>query len=319
MRSRLPAAVLERIEPALRRPMVVALLVAGAVAGVLGLAVLAVWTEVPGGSPAPAPRLPAALATPTATDKTGDAGGLSASAPGPTPTPRVVAPRRSSPPPVAIATTTQTEPPPTATVKPIAPPPTATATAAPSPTAAPDYEAAGGDALGALAGRSWAIVEDQLVNEGASEVAEPWVTVPERARGSAYAVEAEIRVRGLAEGVCDQNFGIVAGPEGGVVWGGGVLYGCDGEARARLTDVSDWTDGYDRDRPLAAKMFEPDRGWHTYRLEVRGNQLRLLIDGQPVLEATDAAAGSGGDRGAQVGVWSQGARIAVRRIAIYRL
>ena len=298
--------------------MAVALLVAGALVAVLGLAVLAVWTEAPGGSPAPATRLPAAFATPTAGGRGPDAGISSAGEDGPTPTPRVVAPERTASAPMASAPASRVETRPTPTVKPIAPPATATATPAPTPTPAPVYEAAGADELGTLVGGSWTLVEDQLVNEGTSVIAEPWGVAPEEAQGDAYAVEAEIRVMGWAEGVCDQNFGIVAGPEGGVVWGGGLLHGCDGEIRARLIDVSDWTDGYDRDRPLAATMFEPDRGWHTYRLEVRGNELRFLVDGKLVVEATDDMARIG-DGGAQVGVWSQGARIAVRRIAIYRL
>ena len=81
-------------------------------------------------------------------------------------------------------------------------------------------------------------------------------------------------------------------------------------ARARLTDVSLWEDGYNADPVLAEEDFDPGDDWHTYRFELRGSELRLLIDGADVvsgtLEApidpasTDARRSLGTGRGAEV-------------------
>jgi hypothetical protein len=141
------------------------------------------------------------------------------------------------------------------------------------------------------------------------------LTVPYQAQGTAYAVEAEVRVTGLAEGVCEQSFGVVAVGGAGVAWGGSVVYGCDGGRRARLTDVTDWTNGYNQDRLLGSGDFDPGDDWHSYRLEVDGTNLRLLIDGRVVLTATDDQAGGDAQPG-QVGLWSQGVVIDVRRVVV---
>lgn len=39
--------------------------------------------------------------------------------------------------------------------------------------------------------------------------------------------------------------------------------------------------------PLASGNFNPEHNWYTYRVEVKGNAIKFLIDGAPVLEATD--------------------------------
>jgi hypothetical protein len=109
--------------------------------------------------------------------------------------------------------------------------------------------------------------------------------------------------------------GAKAGGGGGVGWGGGLVFACDGVRRARLTDVGDWSDGYNRDRTLGAADFGPGTDRHAYRLEVGGNRLRLLIDGTPVLVATDDWAADGGGAGL-VGLRSQGVQSEVRRVAV---
>jgi hypothetical protein len=98
-----------------------------------------------------------------------------------------------------------------------------------------------------------------------------------------------------------------------------VFYPCGGlTPTARITDVSNWTDGYDADRLLGEADFNPEEGWHTYRLEVRGNEFRLLIDGDEVLTAADTAVPTG-ISGGQTGLWTQGTQLTVLRLAIYDL
>jgi len=331
----------ERALAAARQPTTLAFLVALGVTALLALLVLGPWAG--GGSAgqdADATRL-AAVGSPGAG--------------GPTPTPRALrigASRSASPPAspaaetapaigaeaendardagqenqLAIAPRTAeraepTEPPrPTAT-RPPRPEPTATATATPEPT--PLAELAVADGLRSLATASWQLDADQLLHTGLAD-AEPWIVVPETPPDGDFAVEAEFRVRELNPGVCAQSFGIVAGDPSRTVWGGGMFYPCAQAAggpvprpRARLTDVTNPIDGYNGDTELDSGQHELDEGWHAFRLEVRGDGLRLLIDGEEVATA-DIERGQPGPA-EQVGFWSQGVRVGIRRFAIYEL
>ena len=58
---------------------------------------------------------------------------------------------------------------------------------------------------------------------------------------------------------------------------------------------------------LAPTAFEPGSDWHAYRVEVRGERIRLLVDGALLLEAASRAAGlsprsQAGAEGGDVGV-----------------
>ncbi len=80
--------------------------------------------------------------------------------------------------------------------------------------------------------------------------------------------------------------------------------------------MTDWARGYNRHRVLDVAEFEPDGEWHAYRLEVEGAHIRLLIDGSLVLEADDEEATDTGEEG-DVGLWSHGVQLEVRRVAVY--
>lgn len=58
-----------------------------------------------------------------------------------------------------------------------------------------------------------------------------------------------------------------------------------------------------------------DSDWHTYRLEVQGNSIRVLLDGTVVIETSDNRYLSPG----QVGLWSQGTQVNVRRFSVIAL
>lgn len=180
--------------------------------------------------------------------------------------------------------------------------------------------AAPGDAeFSSLAAGSWTASADALQNEGSNAVAEQWLTlatVPE----SAFAVEAEIRVNGLLETVCDQSFGLTGGnPATGQAYGGGLLFPCNGDAaRARLTDVSVWEDGYNADPVVAENAFDPGDDWRTYRFEVRGDRLRFLVDGVRIVSGSPAIAFEPAG-GAQAGLWAQGVDLDVRSVTVHPL
>jgi len=182
------------------------------------------------------------------------------------------------------------------------------------------FEAPGRNELENLAAGSWTASADALVNPGSSAVAEPWLVLT-AVPSVDFAVEAEMRVNGVLSSVCDQSFGLTAGvPDADQVYGGGLIFPCAAEtARARLTDVSVWEDGYNADPVLAEETFDPGDDWHTYRLELHGDDLRLLIDGADVVSGTletpiDTSSGE-----AQAGLWAQGVELDVRKVVVESL
>ena len=299
---------------ALREPVTIALLAAILITAGLAMLVLGAWS-VP---PPMTDGLPSFASTPV-DDRPRLAAQPTTPVPSPTPTPRAVLANIPTPLPVTV-----TPPPePTRSPRPTRTPrPEPTPTPRPRPTVGPAlaYDATGSAALREWADASWSMDGDLLVNPNAPIVAEQWIVGPERLPRGGYAIVAEVRVRDLADDVCNQSFGVVAGNDAEVVWGGGLLFPCNSStARARLTDLTDWRDGYDRDQELADREVDLDDGWHELRLEVRGADLRLLIDGEEVLTARDPRAGEVVTADSQFGLWSQGVNVSVRRIAVYEL
>ena len=149
---------------------------------------------------------------------------------------------------------------------------------------------------------------------------QPWLVLS-AVPSTTFAVEAEIRVNGLLDSVCDQSFGLAAGSPGAdKMFGGGLIFPCASEtATARLTDVSLWEDGYNADPVLAEESFDPGDDWHTYRFELRGSELRLLIDGADVVSGTLDAPIDPSSADAQAGLWAQGVELEVRKVSVLSL
>jgi hypothetical protein len=104
------------------------------------------------------------------------------------------------------------------------------------------------------------------------------------------------------------------------MFGGGLIFPCASDtARARLTDVSLWEDGYNADPVLAEEDFDPGDDWHTYRFELRGSELRLLIDGADVVSGTLEAPIDPASTDAQAGLWAQGVELEVRKVSVQSL
>lgn len=182
------------------------------------------------------------------------------------------------------------------------------------------FEAAGEDAFLDLADGSWDTSADALINAGEHAVAEEWlplVTAP----GPGVAVEAEIRVSGRLEAVCDQSFGIAAGsPTADLVFGGGIIFPCGGdEPIARVTDVSHWQDGYNADEVLANAAFTPSDEWQTYRFEIDDGELTLLVDGDEIVSVAANPAIAPETTEIVTGLWSQGVGLEIRRVTVTAL
>jgi hypothetical protein len=182
------------------------------------------------------------------------------------------------------------------------------------------FEAPGAATFADLASGSWSASGDSLVNPGSNAIAEPWLTLT-TAPSPSFALEAEIRVNGLLDSVCDQSFGLAGGsPSTGQMFGGGLLFPCDSDtARARLTDVSVWEDGYNADPVVAEETFDPGDDWHTYRFELQGDRLQLLVDGADVVSGTPDSAVDPTATDAQAGIWAQGVELEVRKVTVFPL
>jgi hypothetical protein len=104
------------------------------------------------------------------------------------------------------------------------------------------------------------------------------------------------------------------------MFGAGLLFPCGSDTpRARLTDVAVWEDGYNADPLLAEESFDPGEDWHTYRFEVRGDQLRLIVDGANLVSGAPDPAVDFTSTGAEAGLWAQGVDLEVRKVSVQPL
>ena len=145
-----------------------------------------------------------------------------------------------------------------------------------------------------------------IVNDGTSHTA-VFAGAPFQVPGPDYAVEVEMQyVRG------GRTFGIVArGGDGAGYWAGfGDCYG----GAIRIWSGPPPSSNY-CNTAFAKTAVDFDAEWHTYRLEVQGNSIRVLLDGTPLIETTDNLYLSPG----QVGVWSDGAQVTIRRFSVIAL
>jgi len=167
-----------------------------------------------------------------------------------------------------------------------------------------------------LADASWHAISNGLENSGDQAIAAKWLTLA-KLPGPGFVVEAEMRVTSTLGSVCDQSFGITGGSQKGKqVFGAGVIFPCDGDSQARITDALDWENGYNADSVLDESPFAPGEKWRDYRFELEGTTLRLSVDGEQVAE-TELDPGINPDaKDLEVGLWSQGVGVQVREITV---
>ncbi len=145
-------------------------------------------------------------------------------------------------------------------------------------------------------GQEWKHTAGMLVNDG---TAASTILLPYKSPVTDYAVEAEIQFIG-------GNVNGVAGLRARMTGSSGGVYGYLNGYEARLSyDNSDFS----------SANYKPDADFHTYRLEVRGNEFRLLVDGTPVVDSQDNHYLTGN----QAGLYDNRTQINVRAIRVIAL
>lgn len=193
--------------------------------------------------------------------------------------------------------------------------PEPTVTPTPEPTATPEPQA--GDVLyetgeegfqGWPVSQDWKTVDSVLVNDGTIFDYDRWIKAPfAPSNVNNYAVEAEIQLVN-AEGT---GFGIVARAAENAGYRIGVRVGCC----PRAAVIADSGNRFNYGQDIASTEFQPGNEWHTYRVEVQGNTVRLLIDGNVMTEATVNQFLTGGE----VGLFSISSQINVRSFRVIAL
>jgi hypothetical protein len=190
-------------------------------------------------------------------------------------------------------------------------PTTASPTTTSSPTAAMSWTADWGTGLAGWAGPGdWKPLDGLLVNDGTGEysVFQP-ILAPYRPAARDYAVEAEIRVTSATQA---SSFGLVvrAGASG-TGYAAGVGAGWD--QTTGISDLTGWWGSADLSgRLVDGAVLDPGTEWHTYRVEVRGNVVRLLVDGTEFAVVTDNKYLDNG----RVGLWCNRYQVEVRSFAV---
>jgi len=156
-----------------------------------------------------------------------------------------------------------------------------------------------------------------LVNDGTGEYStfKP-IFAPYGPPSPDYAVEAQIRVSADQPG---SSFGIVAraedNPSAGNDAAGGYAGGVGSgwNQTTGINDLSGWWGSSDLNgRLVEGTAFDPGMDWHTYRLEVSGNTVRLLIDATEVARVTDNKYLAAG----RVGLWCNKYQLEVRSFTV---
>ena len=187
--------------------------------------------------------------------------------------------------------------------------PTPTRTLTPLPTATPPrvvgvvYQANWSKGWSGKGTRDWAVMNNELVNDGASysEQPDPTILAPYTMTTiSNYAVETTVHV--IAGWPCfDVALRGTSTPEG---WHGYKAAVCDQKIRLQADNAI-----------LATVPFNPGTIWHTYRFEVKDSRLSFFVDGHPLAETYDTRYRTGG----QVGLKSYGTQLEIRSFQVIAL
>lgn len=133
----------------------------------------------------------------------------------------------------------------------------------------------------------------------------PSVPAPYLVQGTNdYAVEAKIQVSSTNVHSYYPCFGItVRGNPVGDSWQGYYVgVGCNSYLTSVFISNVNTIDSY-----LKEAQFDPQKSWHTYRVEVKQNTISLLVDGGPILQLTDNNFLSG----SQVGLFCYSTQLSV--------
>ncbi len=203
---------------------------------------------------------------------------------------------------------------PTATPFPTAVPPTPSPTSQPGPGTVLCQADASHGWNGWNGTSDWKILNGMLLSDGTYNILEgpPTIVAPcQLGSITNYAAEANIQVLKNSYPTC---FGIdVRGtptPNGWQGYVGTVYVACNNgnDLLALNTDNMNNVN-------LTSAPFSPGTSFHTYRVEVKDNQIRFLIDGAQLLAVSDNQYLSG----EQVGLWSYDAQLVVSSFKVIAL
>ena len=151
----------------------------------------------------------------------------------------------------------------------------------------------------------WKYLETgQLINDGTGSGSAN-ITAPYTLKTADYAIEAQIRLA-IRSGCWQYGLEARLTPDSNGYFAGVICSGTSYLGGGHITAAP---------RIVLSRPLTVDTQWHTYRMELRGNHIRFLIDNALALEATDNRYLSSG----QVGLWSDGAQINVRSFKILAL
>lgn len=71
--------------------------------------------------------------------------------------------------------------------------------------------------------------------------------------------------------------------------------------------------GTSYDNRVAEAPFSADTSWHTYRVEVKANEIKVLLDGSSIIDTLDNHYLSG----EQVGLWCYATQVQVSSFIVY--
>jgi Domain of Unknown Function (DUF1080) len=150
----------------------------------------------------------------------------------------------------------------------------------------------------------WKILNRTLINDGTydTDSEPPTITSPYYIQGTTnYAVEARVRVLRQTTGrQLTPYFGIsVRGTSAGNGWQGYWASVIAANSYALGTDLyiqNNVANNFSQS-VLASAPFDPGTDWHTYRVEVNGNDIKVLVDGVLALETQDNQFLTGGQIG----------------------
>jgi hypothetical protein len=156
--------------------------------------------------------------------------------------------------------------------------------------------------------KGWHASGGMILNDGSDS--DGTIGPPFQPTGPDYAVEAEMQVVSPAKNDCDSGLGVIVRNGYGAKVRPPFRELCNPGAGTRY--VSFIVKSEDFGQP---QQFDPGLAWHTYRVEVRGNQLSLLIDGALMLQTTDNRYLAPG----LAGIWSRNCQVSVRQFRIIAL
>ncbi len=156
----------------------------------------------------------------------------------------------------------------------------------------------------------WNVVGNMLVSDGSTNgrIGEDYMLAPFQAPEPDYTVEVDIQFIREGSGA-GHSFGMVLRDDGygryavgfGKIWN----VGNGGDPTVGIWVAMD-------NEAIEDRPYDLDSEWHTYRAEVVGNQIRLLVDEILMASTTDNRLLSG----ANVGLWGRNAQINVKAFRV---